>query len=228
MHRYPCIGRWSFTRIDVTLRDPRYKEAVKRLTAPDSRDALLDLGCCFGQNIRQLVRDGVDPSRLYGTDIHDEFLELGFDLFRDRESLTEGGATFVAGDMLNPDDPDLVRFDGKITIIHACNFFHLFAWEQQVVIGKRVVRFLKPETKDALLFGWHIGSLKPGPERTMALGERHLHNEESFQKLWDEIGEKTDTKWRVESQVISKMPPGLKGFDDNARIMRYGVYQLPL
>lgn len=198
------------------------------MKAAGSRDALLELGCCFGQGIRQLVRDGVEPSRLYGTDLHNEFLELGFDLFRDRESLTEGGATFVAGDMLNADDADLVRFDGKVTIIHATNFFHLFAWDQQVAIGTRMTRFLKPETKDALLFGWHIGSLKPRNDKALYLGDRYLHNEESLQKLWDEVGEKTATKWRVESEVISKMPPGLRGFDDNARIMRYGVYQEPL
>ena len=169
--------------------------------------------------------DGVEPSRLYGTDLHDEFLQLGFDLFRDREALTEGGATFVAGDMLDPDDGSLVQFDGKITMVHATNFFHLFAWDQQVVIGTRMVRFLKGETKDALLFGWHIGSLEPKHDKTTHLGERYLHNNESFQRLWDEVGEKTGTKWRVEGEVIAKMPPGLRGFDDNARIMRYGVYQ---
>jgi hypothetical protein len=30
----------------------------------------------------------------------------------------------------------------------------------------------------------------------------YRHNNDSFRKMWDEIGEATGTKWRVESELI--------------------------
>ena len=52
----------------------------------------------MGQVLRQLAFDGVDSSRLYGTDLEPRFLDAGYDLFKDQYKLK---ATFVAGDMLS-------------------------------------------------------------------------------------------------------------------------------
>ncbi|UKZ80066.1 hypothetical protein TrVFT333_007831 [Trichoderma virens FT-333] len=130
---YPCIGRWSFLNLR-SVQDSHFKTAFERLknsTGLDmdssSTDTLLDIGCCVGQVLRKLVHDGIEPTRLFGTDLHSEFISIGTELFDD-----EGcGLTFAAGDMLDPEDKALDTLDGKITIIHAANFFHLFTWEEQ-------------------------------------------------------------------------------------------------
>ncbi|KAK1241030.1 hypothetical protein MKX08_001004 [Trichoderma sp. CBMAI-0020] len=132
---YPCIGRWSFLNLQ-SVRDPHFYTAVERLRGPAASgaastypEALLDLGCCVGQLLRKLVHDGIEPTRLFGTDLHSEFISIGAELFRDEAN----GLTFVAGDMLDPNDEALGILDGKITLVHAGNFFHLFTWEEQVV-----------------------------------------------------------------------------------------------
>ena len=49
-------------------------------------------GCCFGQEIRKLAYDGAVQSNLYGCDPRSEFFNLGYRLFRDRDTLK---STFI-------------------------------------------------------------------------------------------------------------------------------------
>ncbi|KAG8406317.1 porphobilinogen deaminase [Metarhizium acridum] len=219
--KYPCIGRWAFANLR-SMTDPRFEAARQRLLAedPDSRKtAVLDVGCCIGQALRQLAYKGVHPSGLYGTDLHPEFIHIGNELFGDEQR----GLAFVAGDVLTG-DASLEELDGKVTMIHAANFFHLFAWDEQVRVGARMVRFLQPGTTDAVIFGRHIGTLRP--REIGALSKCHLHNQESFQRLWDEVGRRTGTRWRVEAEVVDRLEVSLPFFGDDERYMFFGVYQM--
>ncbi|KID95900.1 Methyltransferase type 11, partial [Metarhizium majus ARSEF 297] len=221
---YPCIGLWTFTNLPSTT-DSRFEAATQRLLAEDpvnsggTRPAILDVGCCIGQILRQLAYKGVHPSRLYGTDLHPEFIHIGNELFGDEQR----GLTFVAGDMLH-DDRALKELDGKVTMIHAAYFFHLFTWDDQVRIGERMVRFLQPGTRDAVIFGRHIGTLRP--REMQVLSRCYLHNRESFQRLWDEVGNKTGTRWRVEAEMVDRLRVRLSFFGDDEKYMSFGVYQM--
>ncbi|PTB39092.1 uncharacterized protein TrAFT101_008107 [Trichoderma asperellum] len=225
---YPCIGRWSFLNLQ-SVHDPHFYTVVQRLrdsaaSGAESSypEALLDIGCCVGQLLRKLVHDGIDPTRLFGTDLHPEFISIGAELFRD-----EGcGLTFAAGDMLDPRDEDLNILDGKITLVHAGNFFHLFTWEEQVVIGMRIVRFLHPGTIDAIIFGRQIGS--HNPRERQGGRKSFLHNEESLQRLWNEVGVKTGTRWRVQMNINEERVVDIPGFGVEDRYVRFGIYQFPL
>ncbi|KAF3761609.1 hypothetical protein M406DRAFT_342375 [Cryphonectria parasitica EP155] len=217
---YPGFGLWGFTRIRLLEADPNYHLAVSRLVAPGSHDVLLDLGCGLGQNIRQLASAGVPPARLCASDLRPELMELGFELFRDRDVLggedEAAAVTFVAGDVLDPDEAVLSRLDGRVSIVHAANLFHLFGWDAQARIGIRVARMLRgggaeeEEKKKAFVFGRQIGSLQPGAREVheSAAEEKYLHDQNSFQKLWDKVGKETGTRWRVEVEMLGKMPPG--------------------
>ncbi|KAL6886127.1 hypothetical protein HDV57DRAFT_489776 [Trichoderma longibrachiatum] len=225
--KYPCIGRWSFLNLR-NLHDPHFSTAFERLknsagprSASGPTDALLDVGCCVGQLLRKLVQDGIEPTRLFGTDLHPEFIAIGTELFNDARS----GLTLVAGDMLDPEDKTLEELDGKVTLVHAANFFHLFNWEEQVKAGTRIVRFLQPGTVDAMVFGRQIGTHRPreGEGRMNSF----LHNQESLQKLWDEIGTKTGTRWRLEVSFIEERRVDLPGFGEEDRYIRFGIYQCP-
>ena len=60
-----------------------YIEVFERLRAGAT---FCDVGCCFGQEIRHLVfYGGIDFTQLYGFDLEQEFVEMGYELFRDRE-----------------------------------------------------------------------------------------------------------------------------------------------
>ena len=165
----------------------------------------LDAGCCFGQVLRQLSFDGVPSKNLRGADLRQEFIDLGYELFQDRDRF-EG--QFFAGNMLDPAEQSLDVLDGTIDIIHAASLFHLFGWDDQVKLGERIVRFFKPNTSKAMLVGRQVGNPQPkdNAEHTeLGLGRYH-HNPETMQKLWNVIGEKTNTKWKVDAEIIDLIP----------------------
>ncbi|KAH6611749.1 hypothetical protein B0J18DRAFT_375651 [Chaetomium sp. MPI-SDFR-AT-0129] len=228
---YPCLGRWAFLRSPMTEL-PEYPTVLARLRAPGASESLLDVGCCFGQVLRRLVVDGVPPAALAGTDLRPEFIELGYELFRDRDRDDFAGVRFVAGDLLSPDldgpdsDPDaegLRTFDGGFDIVHAASLFHLFGWDDQVRLGERIVRFFKPDATGALLLGTQIGVEEPlstDMYREAGEGTRYHHNIESFQKLWDVIGDKTGTKWRVTGNLA---PVNIPGIPTNWRRLSFAV-----
>jgi hypothetical protein len=203
-------------------REPVYQQVVFRLTLPKSRDCLLDLGSCLGQALRQLRADGVDGSQLFAVDLKPKLFGVGFSLFRDQASL---GATFVAGDMIDPDDTRLGVLQGKVTIVHATSFFHLFTWSQQLYIGRRLVAFLKPGTRNALIYGRHVGIAKPH-DPSHDSDAPFLHNEQSFQQLWDEVGKLTQTRWLVQFQEQGASGEALLDSDADKLLMAFIVYQV--
>ncbi|KAI0102732.1 S-adenosyl-L-methionine-dependent methyltransferase [Nemania sp. FL0031] len=204
---YGAIGSFRFLDINPTLQDPLFQAVVERLKAPGSGEVFLDVGCCLGHVIRQLIAQGVPSERLYGIDLQARFLDFGYDLFRDRDSTR---ATFVAGDMLWDKDPGLEGLSGKVDIIYASAFFHLFERENQVKVAKRMIKFLKPDIETAMIFGYNGGPKIPG-------WEKYVLNEEAWGRMWDEVGEATGTSWRTEMNVESN--------DEEIKV-RFALYQV--
>lgn len=186
-----------------------------------SGEALLDAGCCFGHTLRRLAADGAPPANLTGVDLDARFVDLGYELFRDRDRF---GARFVAGDMLSGGDssssPDpLAQLDGQFGIIHASAVFHLFGYDVQVRLAERLVRFFRSRGEEeeeeeggggALLVGQQVGTYEPlaveaWREQEARGGEgvkrNYHHNVDSFQTLWDKVGETTGTRWKVTGEL---------------------------
>lgn len=182
------------------------------------------MACCVGQILRKLAFDGVDPARLYGTDLSTEFLDLGFELFNDREKF--GPDSFVAANLLDPSDEGSKKLEGKVTLICAGNFFHLFDRDQQLFAATKMIKFLKPGVTDAVILGGQIGSSKPGNFTAVTGGTRFLHDPETFQELWDEAGRTTGTKWKVSSKWMSKITIDLPGFPDESQYLVYIARQI--
>ena len=178
-----------------------------RLTAPGSTETFLDVGCAFGTVVRQLVAEGVPGERLFGTDLQPRFLELGHELFRDQES---NSATFVAGDMLREDDARLDVLDGRIDVIYASAFFHLFEREGQGKAARRMVRFLNPGNPRAMIFGLNGGPKIEG-------WEKYVLDTDSWRGIWEEVGEATGTTWRTEMDIIENNENGIR--------VRFAVYR---
>ncbi|KAH0350239.1 hypothetical protein KCU81_g2702, partial [Aureobasidium melanogenum] len=192
---YPCIGGFRFLDMPLAGFDT-YPEIVSRLKS--GNDKYLDLGCCFGQDIRRLVADEVSDEALIGSDLHQGFLDLGYDLFKDKDRLR---AKFIAADVFEAQS-ELTPLEGNIDIIHASSFFHLFGWEGQKQIARRVVQLLKPK-KDSLLVGRQVGNIRAHEEESSASGSGNmfLQNIESWKQMWKEIGEETGTQWKVEATL---------------------------
>ena len=157
----------------------------------------LDLGCAFAQDIRRLVVDGVDSSKCYGSDLRLDFVELGYDLFRDRETLQ---TKFIPGDIFD-ENSALKELDGKVDLVGASAFFHLFDLERQKIVARRVAKLMKPQ-ENSLIVGIQVGNLVPGDVPSRTFGSRYQHNLDSWRKLWAEVGEEIGVKFEVDGREL--------------------------
>lgn len=182
----------------TTSQHALYPEILHRLKSNNER--FLDLGCAFGQDIRRLVVDGVDSANCYGSDLLPNFIDLGYELFQDKEKLQ---TKFFAGDIFD-EDSTLSELNSTIDIISANAFFHLFNWDMQKKASLRVVKLLKPR-KDSLLVGRQLGNTNPGEQsRWTNEGTAYRHDIKSLQRFWDEVGEEVGAEFRVDGfeQVV--------------------------
>lgn len=214
---YPCIGGFSFLRLSF-LKHPAYNTVLSRLRAGSK---FLDLGCCVGQELRKLAFDGAPPENMYGSDLRAGFLSLGFELFCDESKWSAG--TFFAADIFatgNDTEDALEKVQGKIDIVHIAMFLHLFTWEQQLQACVRITEILAPKP-GCLIVGSQGGSIQPreAPARRNPNRTTYLHDVESFEKLWTEVGVKTGSEWKVKASLTK--PWGERGNTDKEPKDRY-------
>ena len=212
MQQYPCIGQWTFLRTR-TPDLPCYKDVVTRLKAGAS---ILDLGCCFGQDLRYMTADGAPTQNMYAIDVVPEFWDIGLDFYRDLDSMK---ARFLEADILNPVSLH-AELNGKIDVILVNSVFHLFDWDRQVEAGKNIVSLSRPGT---WVIGYQIGSSsgKAFPLSTTTGGaagatgglSRFFHNPDTWQKLWQQTEKETDMVWVVESSIYDLKASGLEDGD---------------
>ncbi|GJE98655.1 S-adenosyl-L-methionine-dependent methyltransferase [Phanerochaete sordida] len=223
---YPCIRRFDFVKLKISNL-PCYD---RLLSLPQQHpDALLlDIGCCFGTDIRKAIADGFPAHNIIGSDLRPEFWDIGHKLFQ-----TDPGTfpvTFLAGDVLAPSftgyDPicsstpatqapalkslaTLAPLAGRVHAVHASNFFHLFSEANQAAVARTLGALLAP-VRGAMLFGTHVGRPVMGfrteapPPAPGYLGNRMFcHDAQSWAALWDgEVFEKGTVK--VEAKVVEQ------------------------
>lgn len=150
------------------------------------------------RRLRKVAADGAPTDHLYGCDLRPEFFDLGYKLFRDKETLQ---SKFIAADIFCPPS-DLISLYGDIDILYAGSFLHLFDYAQQVEVCKQIVKLLK-DKKGSMLLGRQMGNLEAGEKarETNKASTMFRHNGDSFAKMWDEVGELTGTKWKVETEM---------------------------
>lgn len=193
---------------------PPYPEVLRRVK---HGELFLDMGCCFGQELRRLILDGAPPKNLYCTDLRQEFFDLGYDLFLDRDKWQ---STFFAADVLKP-SRELDALNGKVSVVYAAAFFHLFDRPEQLSLAKRVVTLLSSKP-GSMVLGRQTGNINAGryEHKTNDGGYMFRHNERSWKELWDEVGSETGTKWDV--YVELKMTARMR----NPRFTSEGVRQM--
>ena len=238
IHPYPCIGQWRFLDLSISQQRAytRVLSTLKENGHGNDRKKLFDLGCCFAQDIRKLIHDGVSSNSLYACDLKPEFLELGYDLFADRDSCK---AHFFAVDVLRDlGDADegrectLAKLKGEIDFVYAASFFHLFSWDDQVRITKWVVQVLRPR-KGSMVFGRQTGIVRGQEterrvrkEKDEGKGPIWRHDVESWKRLWDLVGEATGSKWEVWAELYDS-PHTLQHWSgEGVRMLRYEVTRL--
>lgn len=207
---YPCIGQFRFLEPGITDLE-EYNEVIKRLSQGQT---LLDMACCFGQTVRQLVADGAPAENITGCDLEPDFIKLGYKLFKDEDKLQ---SNFLTADIFD-DQSSLVGLKGQFDMVYAGSFFHLWGLEKQRQVSKRVALLLRPQA-GSMILGRQIAAEK-AEERLSGTWPMFRHNVDSFKQLWKEIGEDMGVSFKVEADLrrLSRDHFGRETGDDTRRI----------
>jgi hypothetical protein len=187
---YPCLGRWSFLDFSIQ-QSPIYKEIIEK--CKNEGATVIDFGCCLGQDVRQLVYDGVPIDQIRGYELDPFFIEQGYELFRDGDLMKEK-KIFRPGDIF--DDQFLETIE-PADYLYAGSFIHLFDAETQKDVCRRLSRLCK-----RAIVGRQVGAFIPMEYSTsygLTGSKMMCHSPESFALMWDEV---TDGQWQVESATL--------------------------
>lgn len=214
-HSYRCIHEKRFLEARMTLH-PYYQTLIHSSPVADRR--LLDIGCCFGTDLRRLILDGFQSENLLGLDINDTFIRLGLELLfedgRQEDPLTQ---RFVTGDILDPEVEEkltkLKEFKEKgIDVIYAGSVYHLLNQDDTVRLSESMYRLLSP---GGSCFGRTVGIPGDRPDgiimdRSTSNGKdlRYLHSAESLRRQLSTIG---FVNIRIDGRVIDM--PGMRQKD---------------
>ncbi|KAF8209026.1 hypothetical protein K438DRAFT_1811592 [Mycena galopus ATCC 62051] len=210
LHGFPCIRDFRFAKTQMAS-FPAY-DAVLKLSREREGAILLDVGCCFGTDVRKVVRDGYPPENVIASDIVPDFWDIGHELFKSTPDTFP--VVFLPGNALDtqflaPFPPlaapseitpatlhplvgltSLTPLRGRISVIHISLVFHLFSEEQQFHLARSLAGLLSP-LPGSLILGSHIGRRAKGygrPSRSFPDGRRNFcHSPESWRALWEGI-----------------------------------------
>ena len=162
-----------------------------------------------------------------------EYWELGHKLFK--TTAKEFPAHFIGGDAFDPaffetapvlDSPPttpapalsslntLTPLNGRVSVIHASSFFHLFDEAKQLELARKLAGLLSPEP-GSIILGGHAGQPVKGlwERRTLSSGgHMFCHSPESWRELWD--GQVFE-KGKVKVDVVLKQAKDLVQAEDS-------------
>jgi len=225
IYGYPCIRFMSFIRMGIK-RLPIYQSVLS--LARDRKDAIiLDIGCCFGNDLRKVCADGWPVQNAVASDLRQGYWDFGHELFKSTPETFP--ATFVGGDafsnrMIAPrtisrDPPttprpelkslkSLTPLQGHVSAIHAHSFFHLFDEKKQQELALRLATLISP-LPGSIIFGSHIGLPKMGKQIDEIDSTMFCHSPESWRALWEGIFGKG--KVRVDAALRQIDHPDMQG-----------------
>jgi len=204
---YHCIRTFGFLRFRITRCEPGYKQLLQ-LGFTRQNALFLDLGCCFGSDIRKAIEDGFPAQNIVASDLQPEFWQFGHDLFKSNASTLP--VTFIPGDvfdtslismqppatsphhvvdvslrsLLELDSTSLNPLRGYLSAIHTSAFFHLFSKDKQIIVARKLASLLSV-LPGSIIFGCQTGSQIP--HEAMKRGEPYYdHSPESWKRMWTE------------------------------------------
>lgn len=188
---------------------------------------LLDVGCCYAQELRRMVLDGAPSANMYGVDLQRGFVDLAYDFFGDRDTLQ---TRFLAGDVTRPDDgetgAELAALRGTVDMLHVGMVLHLWDLETQTRFCEALVQqYARPEP-GTLVFGHSAGRVEAA-EWPNPLGKvMFKQNPDSFAAMWDEVSRRTGTRWKVDAWLYHGSMEKNHWDDPQARKLMFEVTRL--
>jgi SAM-dependent methyltransferase len=170
-HVFGCISQFLYLKPCSHLHPIFETNLVDRAKSANSKSSFrfLDLGCCFGQETRDILLNGIDPAQMSVTDLEPTYWEAGKKLFLDDRTPLEGSVRDYDissiesrfGDWALPlgdlsDSADLVKgWEESFDVVMSWAVLHVLTKEQCDNMLRRIQLILKPT--DAVLFGCCAG-----------------------------------------------------------------------
>ncbi|KAJ3932801.1 MAG: hypothetical protein NXY57DRAFT_1001464 [Lentinula lateritia] len=99
VYPYHCIWTFGFLRFRILRSQSGYEQLLE--LGATRRDALfLDLGCCFGNDLRKAIEDGFPAQNVIASDLRPDFWNFGHQLFNTNP--TTFPVVFIPGNVLDP------------------------------------------------------------------------------------------------------------------------------
>ncbi|KNZ75147.1 hypothetical protein J132_04632 [Termitomyces sp. J132] len=229
---YTCIRRFLFTKLKIS-RLPPYREALALLKRYPNA-LFLDIACCFGNDIRKIVADGWPVENAIASDLQPAYWKYGHELFRSTPETFP--AAFIQGDAfdtttISPREPfyaleepapldlplksltSLTPLQGRLNVIHASSFFHLFDEAEQLRLARQLATLLSP-APGSMIFGSHKGREEKGFRDAVRSRSMFCHSPETWKELWDgQVFKKGAIKAKaILHQIEREDAPGEKPF----------------
>jgi hypothetical protein len=157
--------------------------------------------------------DGAPPTNLYGSDLQQDFLKLGHDLFLDRSILPD--SQLLAADILDKNSALFTRLLGKLNIVYISLFLHVFDWETQVTVLENVLDLLSASPGSLIVCRVIACRDQAVLNKTHERMPYYYHDLASWNKLWEEIRARTSLGlavelWEQPDDLVKKHPlPGI-------------------
>ncbi|KAJ3176027.1 hypothetical protein HDU87_005544 [Geranomyces variabilis] len=206
-HVYKCIATFQFLKPRVADH-PLYRTLVEELKSEKTGalpvNRVLELGCCFGTDVRKLMQDGVPASRIVASDLHAGYWQLGMKLYDDADRIA--GVETVFGDWaVSPNmssvaavadedtlpPVDFAAYRAHFSFVVASAILHCLSEVQiQAFIGN-VADVLVP---GGTFLGSCVGRvtegawMSSGSDQEVGSQTRYLHSPESLEKLLRRFG----------------------------------------
>ncbi|KAF7375029.1 hypothetical protein MSAN_00389000 [Mycena sanguinolenta] len=229
---YPCIRRFGFVRIKI-IKNPAAYNHVLELGRTLPGALFLDVGCCFGIDLRRLANDGFPVQNMLACDIRkgfvnplrisDDFWDLGHELFR--STAESFPVAFLAGDVFDPafltlqapatEAPQspapnldslasLEGLQGHLSAIHSASLFHLFGEVNQLQLARKLAGLLSARP-GSIIFGCHGAQ----PTKGHVLGSRgkymFCHSSETWREMWEGIFEQGSVEIATHMKNVGKL-----------------------
>jgi hypothetical protein len=102
-------------------------------------------------------------------------------------------------------------------------FMHLWDWEKQIEVAKRMIYLLAPE-KGAIITGLHFGSRSAGMWEAVKESPMFVHNSTTLKHLWDQCAQETGTLW--DFRCVVKEVDHCQDLDSEACTVRWTAERL--
>ncbi|VDB86610.1 unnamed protein product [Peniophora sp. CBMAI 1063] len=237
---YPCIRGFAFTKLKISRLFP-YAQLLE-LQRKRQDAILVDIGCCFGNDLRKAIADGWPASQALGTDLKKELWDIGYDIYKDTPETFP--VPFIAGDAFSsshldvvppwsarptspvPDLKALISLNplrGHVSAIHASALFHLFSKELQADLAARLAGLLSYEP-GSMIFGQHVGQPLTGdridPYRVDGR-PMFCYGPEDWEKLWKDLFSKSGVEVDVQGKLTEVRREDLPRDGQGAQMWRF-------